>query len=551
MKRGVGVTDAIVIGRAYVLPQPNMAPLPALTEDVDREVELLLAAVAASREQLAAIAAKAGEETAGIMAAHITFLEDDSFNEHVAQLIYSHGYTAVKAVEIKTKELCGMFDAMQDDYMRERAADIEDVSHRVIRTLLGEAENPLAELPPETIIVAQDLMPSQMAQLDRANVHGFVTEQGGKTSHTTIMARSMGIAAVVGCKGVTEQVKTGDMVIVNAVSGEVFMNPSQEQLDRQRGLKAAHDKLCLLAETAQDWTLRKKDGGKILVGANIGDVEEAVRAKAGGADGIGLFRTEFLFMHRREMPTEEEQFHAYKSVAELFGTAPVVMRTLDVGGDKRLPYLCLPAEENPFLGLRGIRLCLKHEALFCTQLRAMLRAASYGNLSIMFPMIGHLDELHQAKVLLKRCRAELVSEGVAVSAVPVGMMVEVPAAALCAEAFAAEVDFFSIGTNDLVQYTLAVDRGNGELNDLCNHSHPAVLRLIAETVKAAHQAGISCGICGEMAGDPVALEALSRYGLDEYSVAPTIVGRTKCALLTQEQIESSQADEDFLRRLRS
>ena len=549
MKRGIGVTDAIAIGKAYVLPEPDMEHLPARTDDAEGEVERLFAAVQASRMQLAAIAAQADNETANIMRAHITFLEDDSFNEHAAQMIRTQGYTAEKAIAVTAQRLGDMFRTMEDDYMRERASDISDVSGRVIRTLLGEPESPLGKLPPETIVVARDLVPSQTAQLNRENVAGFVTELGGKTSHTAIMAQAKGIAAVVACAGILAQVKTGDEVIVNALTGEVFVNPTQEELAQQRRRKETHERLGRLAETAKDWTLRKKDGGTILVAANIGNVEEAKQAKANGADGIGLFRSEFLFMNRRESPTEEEQFQVYRTAVDLFAPAPVVIRTLDVGGDKCLPYLDMPTEKNPFLGVRGIRLCLQHEDLFRIQLRALLRAGSYGNLKIMFPMISHMSELRRAKELLAQCQQELRDEGVDAAEVSVGMMIEVPAAAVCAEAFAKEVDFFSIGTNDLTQYTLAVDRGNAALNELCDYMHPAVLRLISQTIAAAHRVGISCGMCGEMAGDAAALELLSGYGLDTYSVSPGSIGRTKCGLLMQEQVCCSEADEGFLERL--
>ena len=550
MKCGIGVTDAIAIGNAYVLPERNTNHLPALADDVEEEVERLYAAVKASREQLAAIAAVSDDETAEIMRAHMTFLADGSFNDDAAALIRKQRYTAVKAIAVTAKELCDLFRSIENDYMRERASDISDVSERVIRTLLGEQESQLAKLPPETIVVAQDLLPSQAAQLDRENVVGVVTELGGKTSHTAIMMRSMGIAAVVGCREILQQVKTGDCVIVNAHSGEVFVNPAPEQLEQQRRAKQAHDRLGSLAEAAKGWTLRKQDGGQILVAANIATVEEAKLAKANGADSIGLLRSEFLFMNRRDMPTEEEQFQAYKSVAEMFGGAPVIVRTLDIGGDKQLPYLEMPAQANAALGERGIRLCLRHEGLFRTQLRALLRAASYGNLKIMFPMIGHMSELRRAKELLAQCRQELTEEGLAPAPLPVGMMVEVPAAAVCAEEFAGEVDFFSIGSNDLTQYTLAADRGSDRLGELFDHMHPAVLRLIIQTIAAAQKAGIPCGMCGEMAGDSAALELLSRHGLDEYSVSLGSIGRIKCALLMQEQVFCAEADADFLKRLR-
>ena len=551
MKLGIGVTDGIAIGKAYVLQELDIENLPVVTEDVDGEVERLFAAVKTSRQQLAVIAAKADEETAAIMEAHITFLEDDSFNDDAAELIRKHGYTAMKAIAVTAEGLYDMFSTMEDNYMRERASDINDVSSRVIRTLLDEPENPLTKLPPGTIVVARDLVPSQTAQLDRENVIGFVTELGGKTSHTAIMARAMDIAAVVACKGILEQLKTGDELIVNAVSGEVFVNPTEAQLAQQRSLKEAHKRFGLLAETAKNWALRKRDGTEILVAANIGTLEEAQQAKANGADGIGLFRSEFLYMNRQEMPTEEEQFQAYKSVVELFGTAPVIIRTLDIGGDKNLPYLDMPAEENPFLGVRAIRLCFQHEGLFRTQLRALLRAGSHGNLKIMFPMIGHMSELHRAKELLAQCKQELADEDIDFEAdMPVGMMIEIPAAAVCAEEFAKEVDFFSIGTNDLTQYALAVDRGNGELYELYNYMHPAVLRLIAQTIAAAHKAGIKCGMCGEMAGDPAAFAVLSCYGLDEYSVSLGSIGRTKCGLLAQEQVCCPEASEDFFAHLK-
>lgn len=538
--QGISVTRAIAIGKAYLLEEFDISNPPTVTSlDLEQEILLLRRAVAMACSQLQDIISSQEGTAAEILESHLNFAQDPAFNEDAESYIRSKHCSAHTAILDAIQELRGTFLQFDDAYMQERAADVYDVGTRILRCLLGEEETPLAQLPPGTIIVARDLAPSQTAQINPENVVGFVTETGGKTSHTAIMAKALGVAAVVGCKDALHNIKTGDTVVVNAVNGQVLVNPDDKLLARQHTLKEEFDAYLRMVNKVKDWQLIRENGLPVLVAANIGNPQQAAIAKERGADGIGLFRTEFLYMDRDEIPTENEQYEAFKHVAEIFGDAPVIIRTLDIGGDKSLPYLPIPPEENPFLGVRAIRLCMKYKNIFTSQLRALLRASVHGNLKIMFPMIGSMHELEDAKQLLEQCKQELTLEGVAYRKdIEIGMMIEVPAAALAADDFAQVVDFFSIGTNDLTQYTLAVDRGNPELANLYNSMHPSVLWLIQNTINAAHKHNIFCGMCGEMASDDAAIPLLATYGLDEYSVGLDAIGPTKCTLLAQGGITS-------------
>lgn len=534
MLQGIGVTSGIAIGTAFVLHPAEMGSIPTNCEDAERDIARLKQALEDGRGQLAGIMRHVPEETAAILQSHINFLEDPTFNSEAFELIRTFGYSAERAVQEKSQELEEVFLAFDDAYMQERAGDARDVGTRILNNLLGVEENPLLHLPAGSIVFANDLAPSQTAQMDKQHVVGFVTQTGGRTSHSAIMAKAMQIAAVVGCGPLLQLVQTGDEVVVNAVSGEVFIRPSGKMLEYYTTLKKDHDAYLNMVGKVKFEHLFRGGNTPVLVAANIGTPAEAQMAKENGADGIGLFRTEFLYMDREDMPSEEEQFEAYRQVAELFGSAPVIIRTLDIGGDKALPYLAMETEANPFLGVRAIRLCMQNEELFYTQLRALLRASHYGNLKIMFPMVGSLGELRAAKTMLERCKQALDALGQPYNpAVAVGMMVEVPSTAVLADDFAKEVDFFSIGTNDLTQYTLAIDRGNPALNHLYDSMHPAVLALIRNTVQAAKRHGIFCGMCGEMASDSQAIPILAEYGLDEFSVGLGMIGQTKCTLLAQ------------------
>jgi phosphotransferase system enzyme I (PtsI) len=419
------------------------------------------------------------------------------------------------------------FAAIEDEYLRERSADVEDVGRRILNNLTGNTSD-ISDVDENTVIVAHDLTPSDPAQLDRNKVIAFLTDIGGRTSHSAIMSRTLEIPAVVGMKDITSCAKTGDVVIVDGIEGTAIINPDEKTIKEYEARKEAYEKEKEELKKLASVETTTKSGKRVLVAGNIGkqsDVEQVIK---NGADAIGLFRTEFLYMDRDEMPGEEEQFEVYKYVLENMGKRPVVIRTLDIGGDKKLSYLPLPEEMNPFLGYRAIRLCLDRHDIFKVQLRALLRASVYGNLKIMFPMISSLEEILQAKDVIKECREELKKEGKQYKDdIEIGIMVEIPAAAVNSEELANYVDFFSIGTNDLIQYTLAADRMNEKVSYLYNPMHPAVLKLIKMTIESAHKAGKWCGMCGEMAGDEKAIPTLVEYGLDEFSMSASSILKAK------------------------
>jgi phosphotransferase system enzyme I (PtsI) len=538
---GIGGTERIALGAAWVLKEtsPSREALPSKEAPPAAlpGPEALAAALEAGREELRRLIAALPDQEGAIFSTHLNFLEDPAFTREPVKMMEETGCGAAEAIRRASEGLQRDFLEFDEPYMRERAADIRDVGERILRKLRGEDEENLAFLPPDTILVAPDLTPSQTVHLDPRQVRGIVTERGGKTSHAVIIAGVLRMAAVVGCKDLLRAVKTGDRLLVDAPNGRVYVNPGEERV------RAFQEKIKDLAReegeskkiaTAQ---LFRKDGGRVLVAANIGSPAEAELALQNGADGIGLFRTEFLFLNRKEMPGEEEQYEAYRKVAEIFAGKPVVIRTLDIGGDKMLPYLPMRREENPFLGLRAVRLCLAHEGLFRTQLRALLRAAAAGNIRIMFPMISSLGEFRAARNILESCKEELArSKTPFAQNLKPGMMIEIPAAAILADEFAGEAEFFSIGTNDLTQYTLAADRGNPEVNSLYDFMHPAVVSLVKGTIEAARRRGIPCFMCGEMASSPKAVPLLARYGLDEFSVSIDTIPKTKELLLQQEGI---------------
>lgn len=523
MFKGIAASKGYAIGRVFLMREEaiTLDETPAL--NVDLEQDALKKAVEASKIQLTAIRNKTaeniGEKEAMVFDSHLLFLDDPEFVGSIESSINEDGVRAAYATEQVKVFFKQMFEQMDNAYMRERAADIVDVSNRLIRNLLG-LSNQTGEMNEETIVVAHDLTPSDTAQLDRSKVVGFLTDIGGTTSHSAIMARSLEICAVVGMKDISKKVSTGDLVIIDGLKGEAIVNPDEETLIEYRALQTAYKNRREDMKKYKDAKLKYADGREILVAGNIGSVKDLDVVIENGADGIGLFRTEFVFMDRESVPTEEEQFEIYKTVAEKMAGKSVVIRTLDIGGDKVIPYLKLEPELNPFLGLRAIRLCFKYEDIFRDQIKALLRASAYGDVHIMLPMIGSLEEIKQAKAIIESCKEELREAGIRFNEyVPVGIMIEIPSAAVVADQLAVEVDFFSIGTNDLIQYTLAVDRMNANISHLYNPMNPAVLRLIEMSIKAAHEAGIWCGMCGEMAGDLNATEKLLEMGLDEFSVS--------------------------------
>ena len=539
MKKGIAASKGYAIGKVFLQEHEEIVITDAKVSDVEAEKEVLNKALEQAKVQLSAIRDKAlkeiGEHEAQVFEAHLTLLDDPEFTGGMLLEIESNSINAMKAVENVTNTFVMIFDSMEDEYMKERAADIKDVSKRIISNLAGKGGDAFAISEANTIVVAHDLTPSDTAQLDRSKVVGFLTNIGGRTSHSAIMARTLEIPAIVGLKDITTSVKNGDMVIVDGIEGICIINPEQSVIDEYT---AKREKFLAEQEELKKLITVKtvtKLGRRVEVCGNIGSPADAEAVVANGGDGVGLFRTEFLYMDRDSAPTEEEQFEAYKKVLEIMDGKQVVIRTLDIGGDKTLPYLPLPQEMNPFLGYRAIRLCLDRKDIFRVQIRALLRASVYGNLAVMFPMISGLEEFQAAKEFVEECKAELKAEGKEYSEnIQWGIMVEIPAAAVYADELAKHVDFFSIGTNDLIQYTLAADRMSEKVSYLYNPMHPAVLRLIKMTIDGAHKHGKWVGMCGEMAGDEAAIPTLVEYGLDEFSMSATSILTAKKIILDQE-----------------
>lgn len=539
MKKGIAASKGYAIGTVFLQEHEEIVITDQKVTDVAAEKEALQKSLDASRAQLEKIkekaAAEMGEEKAAVFEAHITLLDDPEFTGAMAMEIESNSINAMKAVDNVTNMFVSIFESMEDAYMRERAADIKDVSKRIIANLAGKSADAFAITEANTVVVAHDLTPSDTAQLDRSKVVGFITNIGGRTSHAAIMARTLEIPAVLGLGDITSAVKTGDKIIVDGITGDVIISPSEDVIAeyeaKKEKFKAEQEELKKLI----DVKTTTKSGKRVEVCGNIGQPEDVLGVIANGGDGVGLFRTEFLYMDRDNAPTEEEQYESYKFVLEKMEGKQVVIRTLDIGGDKTLPYLPLPEEMNPFLGYRAIRLCLDRKEIFKVQLRALLRASVYGNLCVMFPMISGLEEFQNAKAVVEECKAELRAEGKEYSdSIQWGIMVEIPAAAVYADELAKHVDFFSIGTNDLIQYTLAADRMSEKVSYLYNPMHPAVLRLIKMTIDGAHKHGKWVGMCGEMAGDEAAIPTLVEYGLDEFSMSATSILNAKKIILDQE-----------------
>ena len=539
MKKGIAASKGYAIGTVFIQEHEEIVITDAKVSDIAEEKAKLAKALEQSKEQLEAIKEKTareiGEHEAQVFEAHLMLLDDVEFTGQMEMTIENDQLNAMKAVQNVTDTFVMIFDSMDDPYMRERAADIKDVSKRIIANLAGKGGNGMENVGANTVVVAHDLTPSDTAQLDRSKVVGFLTNIGGRTSHSAIMARTLEIPAVVGLGDITTSVKNGDTVIVDGIEGVAIINPDEATINEYKArlekFKAEQEELKKLI----DVKTTTKSGRRIEVCGNIGKPEDIDQVLANGGDGVGLFRTEFLYMDRDEAPTEDEQFEAYKYVLEKADGKQVVIRTLDIGGDKTLPYLPLPEEMNPFLGYRAIRLCLDRKDIFRVQIRALLRASVYGNLAVMFPMISGLEEFQQAKAFVEECKAELKAEGIAYSdSIQWGIMVEIPAAAVYADELAKHVDFFSIGTNDLIQYTLAADRMSEKVSYLYNPMHPAVLRLIKMTIDGAHKHGKWVGMCGEMAGDERAIPTLVEYGLDEFSMSATSILTAKKIIMEQE-----------------
>jgi phosphotransferase system enzyme I (PtsI) len=534
MINGIPASSGYAVGRAVLKKEPDLKNAET-NFGVEVEKKRFLAAIEKTSHDIGELIKSAEssgkKDAAGIIGSQLAFLKDPEILEPALDRI-SKGTAAQKAITDVTNEMADEFDSFDDGYIKERSADIRDVGERIAKNIAGVKELGLSSLPYGTILVAHELKPSDTAQIDKNNVLAFVTENGGRTCHTAIMARSMGLAAVVGADGATEKIKDGDTVIIDGTEGLVFVNPGKAVLD-EYNLKIDNDKKQkLLYASVKDKRCVDASGHRINIFANIGSPAEAEAALENGAEGIGLFRTEFLFLDKTSMPSEDGQFEVYKKTAQAMGGRPVIIRTADIGGDKNVPFLRLPKEDNPFLGCRAIRLCFKYPEMFKAQLRAILRASAFGDLRIMFPMISGTEELKAAKKILRECMDELKAKNIKFNEkIPTGIMVEIPSAAITAGELAKESDFFSIGTNDLTQYTLAADRMNQSVSYIYDPMNNAVMELIRTTIAAAHENGITCGMCGELASKPEAMSRLLGFGLDEFSMSAGSIPKAKLTIL--------------------
>ncbi|TJX33113.1 phosphoenolpyruvate--protein phosphotransferase [Staphylococcus haemolyticus] len=525
---GIAASDGVAIAKAYLLVEPDLSFTNEKVTDTDAEIRKFRNALEASKIELTKIRNNAekqlGPDKAAIFDAHLLVLDDPELIQPIEDKIANEKVSAPEALDEVTSQFITIFESMDNEYMRERAADIRDVSKRVLAHLLGvELPNP-SMIDESVVIVGNDLTPSDTAQLNKEFVQGFVTNIGGRTSHSAIMSRSLEIAAVVGTKSITKEVKQGDMVIVDGITGDVIVDPTEDELIAYQNKRERFFEDKKELQKLRDAETVTIDGEHAELAANIGTPDDLYGVMENGAEGIGLYRTEFLYMGRDQMPTEDEQFEAYKKVLETMKDKRVVVRTLDIGGDKELPYLNLPKEMNPFLGYRAIRLCLEQQDIFRTQLRALLRASVYGKLNIMFPMVATINEFRDAKAILLEEKENLKNDGHDVSDdIELGIMVEIPSTAALADIFAKEVDFFSIGTNDLIQYTMAADRMSERVSYLYQPYNPAILRLVKQVIEASHKEGKWTGMCGEMAGDETAIPLLLGLGLDEFSMSATSI----------------------------
>ncbi len=535
MLKGIAASDGVAIAKAYLLVQPDLSFDKKSVDDTSAEEGRLDAALAKSTTELQAIREKAaqslGEEEAQVFDAHLMVLADPEMIGQIKQNIQDNKVNAESALKEVTDMYIGMFEAMDDNaYMQERAADIRDVAKRILAHLLGVTLPNPSMINEEVVVVAHDLTPSDTAQLDRTYVKAFVTDIGGRTSHSAIMARSLEIPAIVGTKEITAKVKEGDILAVNGIDGDVIVHPTDAEKAEFEAKGKEYADLKVEWEKLKNAETVTADGKHIELAANIGTPKDLEGVHNNGAEAVGLYRTEFLYMDSPDFPTEDEQYTAYTAVLEGMNGKPVVVRTMDIGGDKELPYLQLPHEMNPFLGYRALRISLSErgDEMFRTQMRALLRASVHGNLRIMFPMVATLKEFRAAKKIFEEEKATLVSEGTKVSdTIQVGIMIEIPAAAVIADKFAKEVDFFSIGTNDLIQYTMAADRMNERVSYLYQPYNPSILRLIKNVIDASHAEGKWTGMCGEMGGDQMAVPLLVGMGLDEFSMSATSILQTR------------------------
>lgn len=540
--KGIGTSPGIAIGKAFIYKLPEMNIEKTQIDNIEEEIKKFDAAIERVHEEIEELYNLAlntlGKSNAEIFSSHLMILDDPEFYKEVVARIEDEWVCCQWAVRDTAQYFMSLFEGIEDEYLKARVLDIKDVTERILRNLLGLKSMDLSTLSKDSIIIAEELTPSDTIHLNKDRVAGFITELGGKTSHSAIMARTFEIPAITGVQFILSVVTDGDIVLMDGSSGEIIISPDEEELVEYRKKISAINQEKDLLRSMKGLETISRDGVRVELAGNIGSTSEIDQVILNDGEGVGLFRTEFLFMDKKSCPTEEDQFLAYKEAAQKLGNKPLIIRTLDIGGDKELFYLNLPKEMNPFLGYRAIRLCLDQEDMFKVQLRAILRASHYGNVKVMLPMISSIKEISETKKLIKKIKKELIEENIPFrDDIEIGIMVEVPAVAIQSRRFAKEVDFFSIGTNDLIQYTLAVDRGNQKLAGLYNQYHPAVLSLIKSTVDNAHEEGIWVGMCGEMAGDEKLIPILLGMGIDELSMSPSSILKARYIIRN-----SSQAD---------
>ena len=519
MLKGMGISDGIGIGKAIILNNEDIKPEKIRTDDIEQEKKIFLDAIQSVKDETKNLISTLNGTEKDIMEAYLAILQDDTLVQETIKIIEQEKCNADYGADVGFNKIIQIFEQMDDPYMAARSRDIADMKRKVLSKILNIKEINLSNLPIHTILVAKELSTSNTAKLDLKNIEGIITEIGGENSHTAIMARTHRIPAIVGIKNVTNLINEEDVIAINGKTGEIFINPSKEEEKNLIEIKEKSDDIKKELEEYKNKPSITKDGHQVELMANIGDVSDINIVTENTAEGVGLFRSEFLYMNSDDFPTENEQFEAYKKVAESMPNKKIVVRTLDIGGDKNLKYMKLPQEENPFLGYRAIRIYLDNIALFKVQLRAILRASYYGNLAIMFPMIASVKELVDAKKVVEDVKKEIREKNILFNEnIKIGIMIEIPSAAIMADELAKECDFFSIGTNDLIQYTLAVERGNEKVASLYTHFHPAVIRLIKYVIDSAHNNGIICGMCGEAAGDSLYIPLLVGMGLDDFSM---------------------------------
>lgn len=549
MYKGTGASAGIGIGKVVIVEEKELVIKRENITDAAAEVQRFKGALETSMKQTEALAAdlaqRVGEKEAEILNGHIMLLSDPMLTGEIEAMITNDSVNSEFAIETVCTNYANVFASMGDELMQQRATDMKDIKTRMQKVLLGVESVDIAALPEGSIILAKDLTPSMTAGINPANVTGIVTELGGRTSHSAILARALEIPAVVALTGILNEVKNGDVLVLDGTDGTVLVNPEDSILAEYQGKRAAFLKEKKELEQYIGRPSVTKDGVHVEVVANIGKPEDVDKVLQYDGEGVGLFRTEFLFMDRDAMPTEEEQFEAYKKVAIAMNGKPVIIRTLDIGGDKEIPYMGLEKDENPFLGYRAVRFCLdRKDDVYRPQLRALLRASAFGNIKIMIPLVTCIDEYRQVKALVEEIKQELTDKGFAFNKdIPLGIMVETAAASLIADIFAKEVDFFSIGTNDLTQYTMSVDRGNDKISYLYSTFNPAVLRSIKRIITCAREEGIMVGMCGEAASDPMMIPLLLAFGLNEFSMSPSAILRAR-KMITEYSTEELQAVAD-------